>query len=110
MALTDLGVCVVLTCVAACWLAVSGKATYQPFSDEDKGSREEVELFFLTNATTFVVGWSWVVLLRDVSTLTAVAASAVLGAHQVWARTLLSGATAFVFGPLVGICIVFRRG
>ena len=60
-------------------------------SDEARGSREAVELFFAVNALTFVVGWSWVVLLRDVSTLTAVAASAVLGAHQVWARTLLSG-------------------
>ena len=68
-----------------------------------KGSREEVELFFLTNALTFVVGWSWVILARDLSTLTSTALSTELDITELQIRLLLAALTAFVCGPLVGI-------
>ena len=70
-----------------------------------KGSREEVELFFATNALTFVVGWSWVILARDLSTLTSTALSEELEITSLPTRLLLSALTAFVYGPLVGIIV-----
>ena len=102
--LQDLCVSTVLTLTAMLWLALSGRRM-GPLSRQlaFKGSREEVELFFLTNALTFVVGWSWVILARDLSTLTSTALSAELEITELPIRLLLAALTAFVCGPLVGI-------
>ena len=54
---------------------LGGQRLGEGMSDAAKGSREEVELFFATNALTFVVGWSWIVLSRDLSTLSAAGTS-----------------------------------
>ena len=70
---------------------------------EEANSREAVELFFCTNALTFVVGWSWVTLARDLSTLTSEAFSRDLEVTALPVRLLLSALTAFVCGPLVGM-------
>ena len=40
-------------------------------SDQHKTSRTAVEKWFLTNAMSFFVGWMWISLLRDLSTLLA---------------------------------------
>lgn len=103
--LADLGVCVTITLSALLWLALSGRRTGPAgaLSDRAKGSREEVELFFATNALTFVVSWSWVVLSRDISTLTSAVLSVSFDATSPFARALLAGMMAFVSGPLIGI-------
>ena len=100
-----LGATTVLTLFAVAWLSVWGQRHAGGISDHAKGSREEVELFFATNALTFVVGWAWIVLFRDLSTLSAAAIASLIGASAVWARAILAALFAFLFGPMVGLLI-----
>ena len=72
-----------------------------------RGSREALEVFFATNAMTFVVGWSWVVLARDLSTLAAAALARALHA-SLWARHALAAIAAFACGPAIGLAIGCR--
>ena len=109
VAFGNIGLCLLLTCAAGGWLAFSGRRSDAiSLSDEDKGSREEVELFFATNEAIFVIGWAWVVLLRDLSVLSAEVLSLAFGVGAAPGRAALAGVTAFVFGPLVGVVVACR--
>ena len=55
--LQDLLVCLGLTGLAACWLGLSGRrhdGTIHQISYEDKGSREEVEVFFFVRCPLMI--------------------------------------------------------
>ena len=62
-------------------------------------------MFFLTNALTFVVGWSWVVLSRDLSTLAAATLAHSLEGGRT-TRSILDAVATFGFGPLLGLLLV----
>ena len=84
--------------------AMAGHALSGAISEEAKGSREAVELFFLTNALTFVVGWSWVVVARDLSTLVAAALITSFDAPTFLFRSLLAALAALAMGPALAFC------
>ena len=62
-------------------------------------SQEEVERYFTTNALAFVVGWSWIVFLRDTETLLA----GLVTDGPNWQRLgfLGEGLVVGVFGPVL---------
>ena len=110
VAMQDLGVCILLTVLAIGWLALSGRRTDAPISESvaKASTREEVELFFMTNALTFVVGWSWIVLSRDLSTVCAAGIAG--GATATWVHAFVAAIFAFLFGPCIGIAVGYYWG
>ena len=68
--LADCLAAVALTLFAALWLlAVAAPAEQRV--DRDADEREHVEIFYLTNAMCYFVGWAWVSCLRALATLVA---------------------------------------
>jgi len=94
---------VVISVLGVSWLVFSGRSN--TLSDEKKGSREEVELFFATNACVFVVGWCWICMTREVSMLATVG---IAGHTQVWVRYTVAAIVTFIMGPLIGILVAVR--
>ena len=66
----------------------------------------EVELYFATNAMTFIVGWCWICLCRDLTTLVS---ASLVGDGPRWARYVTTALCTFVAGPLVGVLAELRR-
>jgi hypothetical protein len=69
------------------------------------GGRLQVELFFATNALTFVVGWSWIVLSRDLTVLSAAGLTHAVGGSAWGVRAMLAAGFALLYGPAVGVAI-----
>jgi hypothetical protein len=106
VAAEDLAASLLLTCTAAAWMALCGRRSSDAISDAEKeGSREAIEIFFATNAMLFVVGWAWVELMRDLSSLSASALSLALGVGAQSGRSVLACFTTFLFGPAIGIVV-----
>lgn len=63
---------------------------------------QEVELYFATNAMTFIVGWCWICTVRDVATLVT---ARLAGHNDLWVRYAVSAMATFVAGPLVAIVV-----
>jgi hypothetical protein len=104
VAATDIGISWFVTLATAIWLILSGRSG--PLSDEKKGSREEVELFFATNASSFLVGFSWVSVCRDLSTMTA---ELLVGHAAIWLRYATLALCTFAAGPLPGLVAVMKN-
>ena len=111
--LSDAGLAVGLTLLAVVWLVVTTVATSGDGgggvdggagtrgADGDDERRRAVERHFITNALAFFVGWTWVILLRDVTTL--VATLGPTPGAWVYAR---EGASVVVFGPVLTLLLL----
>ena len=62
----DGGYTLLLTFVGFAWLALTGQGA--SLAEELKRDRGEVERFFFSNALSYLVGYCWIVLARDMST------------------------------------------
>ena len=93
----DFGYACAATALAVGWLALTGDGSGL---DGILTAREKVERYFLTNALSFVVGWAWVVVVRDLTTLISN-----IGAPG-W-NALRQGICVFIFGPV--LTLVFMR-
>ena len=67
--LKDVGLALASTLAGGAFLALRGEAPSLALADDQRASREEVELFFFTGAICWAVGWCWIVVLRDLATL-----------------------------------------
>ena len=106
--LKDIGVAAALTAVMLTWLTfVGGEGT-----KITTAKREVVERYFLTNAGSFVVGWSWVVVLRDLAAGTVLAIETAYGKDPSTTHLAFftEAATIVLFGPLVTILLVAIDG
>ena len=83
----------------------------QPKSTEE-GRRSHVEAAFATNAFIFAVGWSWVVTLRDLSSLAFLAAAAAAGGTTTAGKLvglLAQGGCVFVLGPVLTVTVLWTH-
>ena len=80
---------------ASLWFIVTGQKT--TIDESRKTSREAVERYYLMYALSFIVGWSIIIVLRDIETLFADAVShgGRYGERELWGEGLL----VFIFGP-----------
>ena len=60
----DILIAFLVSLLSLLWFIGTGQRT--DIDDESKAMRENVEKFFITNALAFVVGWAWVVVMRDI--------------------------------------------
>lgn len=67
----NLGAVLLVTALAVLWLLFVADDPFQ-YNDEQKGRRSNMERYFITNAMSFFVGWTYVVVLRDVVVLVSV--------------------------------------
>ena len=98
---TDTGLALLFTLLAFAWIG-SGNPTTLDDTTQARRSREAVELYFLTTAFSFVVGWSWVVMLRDYETLLAGAITATHERMTKWAEMILVA----TFGPGLTVLLI----
>jgi len=98
--LSDFALACGLTLFAISWLVL----TEQTGSiDEDrKSKREEVEKFFVTNSLAFLVGWGWVVVLRDLT----VALTGVLGDSYAAVGAATQTFLVLLFGPVLSVVLI----
>ena len=99
-------VAIALSVTMLVWLVLVGGEGTRIGTD---AKRESVERYFLTNAGSFIVGWGWVVLLRDLSAATARAIDKALGADPEGGAHLAfwsEAATVVVFGPVLSVVLV----
>eukprot|EP00967_Tisochrysis_lutea_P066962 scaffold87428_cov30-Tisochrysis_lutea.AAC.3 len=95
----DLGLAIALTVSGVVWLLFTGLG--EQIEEEKKADRGHVELYFLTRAMAFFVGWSWISLCRDISTLLAYHDSATPVRNYVG-----QVAVAFALGPMLTVWLV----
>ena len=100
----DFGVACGLTALMLCWLVLVGAAGTRI----ESAQREAVERYFITNAGSFLVGWGWVVLLRDLSAATARMIDTALGGEPKATQLafLSEAATVVLFGPILSILLL----
>ena len=70
MTLEDCIAAIILTFLATLWLLTT-EAAPSILDDRSAAEREFVEVYYLTNAMCYFVGWAWVSCLRDLATLVA---------------------------------------
>jgi hypothetical protein len=97
--LKDLGVTVGLTVGGVVWLLLTGVGEH--IEEAKKADRWHVEMYFLTRAMAFFVGWSWIALCRDVSVVIAYH-----GAGTPLSNWVGQAAVAFALGPMLTIWLV----
>lgn len=97
--LKDFGVTVGLTVGGVAWLMLTGVGEH--IEEAKKADRWHVEMYFLTRAMAFFVGWSWIALCRDVST-----ALAYHDAGTPVRNYVGQVAVAFALGPMLTIWLV----
>lgn len=104
----DFGAAVVLTLVAAGWLVGSGQTTAKV--EGRMGQREEVEKYFLTYSFSFVVGWAWVVLIRDITALLSdLVAGGADGSNRPHMSFVAQLVLTFVWGPLLTLLVLSTK-
>eukprot|EP00965_Chrysotila_dentata_P142054 4695487-Pleurochrysis_carterae.AAC.1 len=89
-----------LTALAVGWLVASGSS--QSIKDEHRLQRDLVERYFLTTSMSFFVGWSWLVLARNLSTQLARAGVLISPDFAVVGEALC----VLVFGPALTIAVL----
>ena len=67
--LSALGVAILLTISALAALTLAGGTLEVEKTSEDTVERHVVESYFMVNSASFFVGWSWIVVLRDLLAL-----------------------------------------
>jgi hypothetical protein len=95
---------VLLFTVVACLVTVLTGGKLRAIDDRAKGSREAVEGYFLVNALSFILGWSWIVMLRDCETL--LADGITRGGNWQRADFFAEGLLVLVFGPGLTLLLV----
>lgn len=97
--LEDLGVTIGLTLGGVVWLLLTGVG--DTIEEAKKADRWHVEMYFLTRAMAFFVGWSWIALCRDVSVVLAYHDSGTPVRNYIG-----QVAVAFALGPMLTIWLV----
>jgi hypothetical protein len=97
-------VAMLLTATMLAWLVANGGEGVRIAS----ARRELVERYFVTNAGSFVVGWGWVVVLRDLSSAASTAIDHWLGGDpQAQELAFFSeAATVVLFGPVLSVLLL----
>ena len=73
--------------------------------------RTDVEIYYFTNAMSFFVGWEWIIVCRDISTLITQAAESVAPATAIFSFRLASNTICLVvFGPVLAYLLLLRGG
>lgn len=97
--LKDLALTVGLTVGGVIWLLFTGVGEH--IDEAKKADRWHVEMYFLTRAMAFFVGWSWIALCRDVSVVVAYHDAGTPIRNYVG-----QVAVAFALGPMLTIWLV----
>lgn len=124
LTLKDTGVACAITLLVLAWMLLAGGQ----LSVEGAVEREDVESFFMVNAASFFVGWSWVVVLRDVAAVSGQVAisrpdsmvSSIAHAFGLESAEAVrrSETRAFLralvgvlfFGPVLSVVVVYAKG
>ena len=81
-----------------------------PVAHRDRSSRrEEVEAEFATNAFIFFVGWSWVVVLRDITALVWLGVTGLTGGLARGVAFFAEGCTVTLLGPVLTAGVLWLR-
>ena len=113
MSLEDCIAATILTFFATLWLLTT-EAAPSILDDRSAAEREFVEVYYLTNAMCYFVGWAWVSCLRDLATLVARFGAWLASCLYMPLRVQDTGSYAgeilcmLVFGP--GLTLLLIRG
>ncbi len=102
--LADLAIALFFTVGSVVWLVVTGQKTV--LDEELYGVRDEIEKFYITNALSFVVGFAWVIVMRDLSTIIADSIDAPTAPNLSFATQAV---LVFVLGPLLTMILIFSK-
>ena len=105
LVLRDTGVAISLSLAVVGWLVLIGGELHLNARLE----RSAVEMFFVANSASFFVGWSWVIVLRDMAAVplfeSLVAALTHQRVDQYWDALV----SVTVTGPLVSVVILYAK-
>jgi hypothetical protein len=102
---SDTALALASTVAAFLWMLVSGQSNV--IDDRGKGSREAVERYYAMYALSFIVGWSWIVTLRDYETILADAISQEGRYGQI--EVIGEGLLVFIFGPGLTVALILTK-
>ena len=105
--LKDLGIALATTLFSISWLVVNSGSS-AAVDDSSEVRREHVERYFITNALSYVTGWAWVGLLRDLSTLTAERIVPPRDRSEGWS-SVGEALCVVLFGPVLTLLLVATK-
>lgn len=111
VAAEDVRVAAALTLVALAWLVVHAPRDSGASASEHDLARDHFEAAFATNAFVFVVGWAWVIALRDATSLVFLAVWRV-AEGSAWASDaalLAEGATVALLGVALTLAVLWAQ-